>query len=106
MALFKVLSSPPGWLRNRAPSLELFSFAALALAGWAAAPIPRYHQLQSDLIDGIILFLAPIGLIAFILFLVRGFARGWVSGLAIVLIGAPVYLAILFGVISLAMANI
>lgn len=68
--------------------------------------MPRFVQLHSDFLDAIILFLGPLGLVGFVWLLVRGLARGWISGIAAVLIGAPVYVGILAGAITLAMRSI
>jgi len=85
-----------------AASVRLALLAA-AVAGLAAVAVPVFVGDLSETATSAI-FIAPmIGAVAWTAFILRRFARGMVSGAALILIGLPAYGALVMAVIIASM---
>ena len=86
--------------------MELTASGLIAIIGLIAVTLPALRPAGNDLTNAFTLFAPIIGGIGGVYFLIRAFARGIYSGAALLLIGAPVYFALVLGAIALSMTGI
>ena len=79
------------------------SAGLLTLLGLLAASAPAFLAMGNDVLDGTVLFLSIAGLVSSAVFLSGRFARGWISGIALGLVGPPLYAFAVLVTINIAM---
>ncbi len=85
---------------------KLLLAAGLAAFGLFAVAAPVFVGVGSELISTLLFFAPFAGLVAFVFALVLRYARGWVSGAAIIVVGGPVYVGLIFATILASMSAI